>query len=492
MSLLNANIERRKYEVDMAKEVILPKFGNSVEECLIKHWNKSVGDSVQEGDTLCEVETDKTTMDVLSTETGKILHVFYKEDDVVDILHPLVIVGEEGENIDDLIELLSPQSRIPQDAHVSVGRDDEAINSIGEIVSEKTNSSLVISDVAKVENVIIENRKISPRARTFLQNLGLTYEQFVAHFQVEAFFGSKSFLEEKDLVEYFNTFIISPAAITLLIQESRILTITTGSGIGGRIVEEDIKKQPKKGEITSKTNTKVQSDFLKTMQNVEEYERIPVTSMRKIISEKMMESLQSTAQLTLTMQTSAAQLKALRMQFKLEKKPITINDMIMYAVSRVLQENLWANSIMVDNSIISYRDINLGCAVQSPRGLMVMVVDNAGEKTIDEISINIRSLAQACWDGTITPEKLQGGTFTVTNLGVFGVQTFTPILNAPQTGILGVGGIDVRVVEKSDGEYGFEPCITLSLTFDHRAYDGVDGAALLQKIAEKIATLEIH
>lgn len=331
-------------------------------------------------------------------------------------------------------------------------------------------------------------------------------------------FTNQTYLEEKDVSAIFDAIDISPVALQQLLVQDRFLNITRGSGIGGRIVEEDIVGLPCCADVSptmslsnietetpeinievlaeqikmshereqQKQNEALEHSILQKMQEVEVDEAIPVAGTRKIISERMMQSLQSTAQLSVTMQASAKKLKATRAKYKAGNIPITINDIILHVVARVLFQHPWANSIMVGDKIISYKHVNLGFATQTPKGLMVPVIQSAEEKSIEELALAAKELALECKEGSIAPSKLQSGTFTVSNLGAYGVQSFTPILNAPQTGILGVGGIDVRAIEKGEGEYMFEPCITLSLTFDHRAYDGALAAELLQNFVQAI------
>ena len=321
---------------------------------------------------------------------------------------------------------------------------------------------------------------LSPRAQLYLQNKQLTAAQFMRHFVVDAVVrGSQSVVEEKEVQAFFARLAtISPHALRTLIAQDKLLTIASGSGIGGRILARDI------------AALAARSAPIAGMERATERRRTPLSGMRSIISERMMQSLQSTAQVTLTAQADARGIRRARAHYKQRGLAITINDMILYVVSRTLHDSPWANSLLVDGALIEYADVQLGCAVQTGKGLMVPVIANASHKSIHDISAEIRRLSEQCRAGTISPDDLQGGTFTVTNLGALGVQSFTPVLNVPQTGILGVGGIDIRAVETTDGEIVFRHCLNLSLTFDHRAYDGADGALLLRAFAAAIADIE--
>ncbi|MGN1059142.1 MAG: 2-oxo acid dehydrogenase subunit E2, partial [Clostridia bacterium] len=160
---------------------------------------------------------------------------------------------------------------------------------------------------------------------------------------------------------------------------------------------------------------------------------------------------------------------------------ITLNDIVLYAVSRTLLAHQDLNANMIDDKMRLFNHVNLGVAVDTPRGLMVPTVFCAELKTLSEISAETKELAKACQGGTINPDLLTGGSFTVTNLGSFGIESFTPVINAPQTGILGVDTITQKAKEK-DGEIVFYPAMGLSLTFDHRAVDGAPAAKFLQDL----------
>jgi pyruvate dehydrogenase E2 component (dihydrolipoamide acetyltransferase) len=170
-------------------------------------------------------------------------------------------------------------------------------------------------------------------------------------------------------------------------------------------------------------------------------------------------------------------------------KQVTINDMIVYAVTKVISDHPALNSLLKNDTIIYHENIHLGFAVDTPRGLMVPVIRNAQNFNLLRLSEETKRLSSACLEKKIQPEELNGGTFTVTNLGSFGIETFSPVLNLPQTAILGVGNIDLKPVAK-DNDIKFIPHITFSLTIDHQVIDGVTGARFLQDLALTISEIE--
>jgi pyruvate dehydrogenase E2 component (dihydrolipoamide acetyltransferase) len=229
---------------------------------------------------------------------------------------------------------------------------------------------------------------------------------------------------------------------------------------------------------------------------VDEIREIKVTGIRKLISDRMLASLQTTAQLTLHASADARSLQDLRRRFKesaesLGLRGITINDMLLFAVSRALLAHPDLNAQYVGDTVRQYAAVHLAFAVDTPRGLMVPVIRNAHTLRLREIAVEARRLTEGCRGGGITPEELAGGTFTVTNLGALGVRGFTPVLNVPQVGILGVGCITPGAVLSPDGSVSFIPQSELSLTVNHQVVDGAPGARFLQTLSEDLARFDL-
>ena len=226
------------------------------------------------------------------------------------------------------------------------------------------------------------------------------------------------------------------------------------------------------------------------------YTDTPLTNIRKVISKSMHNSLSTTAQLTLNTSFDATEIMAYRKKLKNSAEKlglgnITLNDIVLYAVSRTLlngHEDL--NAHMLDDKMRRFNHVNLGVAVDTPRGLMVPTIFCSELKSLAEISAETKDLAGACQGGTISPDLLTGGSFTVTNLGSFGIESFTPVLNAPQTGILGVDTI-VQRAKEVDGEIKYYPAMGLSLTFDHRAVDGAPAAKFLKDLKNNLENFSV-
>ncbi|MDD4003541.1 MAG: dihydrolipoamide acetyltransferase family protein [Clostridia bacterium] len=405
----------------MAQAVIMPRQGQSVESCIITKWHKKEGDIVKTGDLLFTYETDKATFDEEAKFDGTMLKILYNEDDDVPCLENVCIIGEKGEDISSFIK-----------------GGEKSANDIKEKAEEKINSiKEEINAVAVQVNETAEGGKIkiSPRAKNLAQKLGIDYSQISA------------------------------------------------TGPEGRITEKDIENYAASGVISLRQQAAPQQAApIQEKPFTDE----KLTNIRKAIAKAMYNSLQSTAQLTHTASFDATSIQNLRSAIKpLAEKGqignITLNDIIMYAVVRMLTRYRIFNAHMLDDKIRYFNNVNIAMAVDTERGLMVPVCFNAENLSLSELAQQLKKLSTACRQGSISPDLLSGGGFTVSNLGVYGVESFTPILNAPQTGILGVNTITTRVRQGKNGLETY-PCMALSLTYDHRAADGGDASRFLRDL----------
>jgi len=420
----------------MAIAVLMPKQGQSVESCLIIKWNKKVGEKIKTEEPICEVETDKAVFEVEAPEAGTMLKIFYKEGDDVPVLNTIAIIGQPGEKIDHLI----PQKT------VSVSKDEYVENQKAITPDESVKKIRPSSGAGPVP--------ISPVARRFAEKKGIDFSQL------------------------------------------------TGSGPGGRIIKRDVEKV-----ISEQEQLATVADTAKTISGVtpltkergisfpEPIKEIPVKGVRQLITERMLKSLQSTAQLTLNTSADASSLLSYRKWLKssptkLGLDRITINDLVIYAVVKTLPRYTALNAHFLKDKILEFEHVHLGFAVDSPRGLMVPIIHNAHLLSLKEISKEARRLNTACQEDTILPDELNGGTFTITNLGTMGIESFTPILSIPQVAILGICSISLKPIMK-DNEIKFIPHIGLSLTFDHRAVDGAPAAKFLQELNTVIANFDL-
>ncbi len=280
---------------------------------------------------------------------------------------------------------------------------------------------------------------------------------------------------------------ISPRARKLAERAGVDASSATPTGPNGRIIERDVRELM--NNPAAKASATVQTEVAAATAE-EEYKDVKFSGIRRAISKSMHTSLSTMAQLTHNTSFDATAILAYRKLLKAsegECAGITLGDIVLYAVSRTLRNHPDLNANMLDdNNIRIFNHVNLGVAVDTPRGLMVPTIFHADEMSLLEISKAVKELAAQCREGNISPDKLTGGTFTVSNLGNLGVESFTPVINPPQTGILGVCGTVDRVRKGADGSLEIYPAMGLSLTYDHRAIDGTPAAKFQKELCNNL------
>lgn len=443
----------------MATPIIMPRQGQSVESCIIAKWYKSKGDTVKAGELLFSYETDKASFDEEVKAEGTILDIFFGEGDDVPVLTNVCVIGNPGESTEEFNPNSKGNSEQAENAAAPVEKPDTKV----EVNTEEVKTVNYMSDEEKI--------KISPRAKNLAEKTGVDY-------RYAAPTGPNGRIIENDI----NALRKQGYTVTASARDEYMKLGTdsniTGSGIGGRVTTAD---------LTAKPAASVEQ---KPVETGAAYEEVKLTNIRKVIAKAMQHSLSSTAQLTLNTSFDATEIMKFRKKLKegqerLGLGNITINDMILYAVSRTILNHKELNANLLDDKMLIFKNANLGIAVDTERGLMVPTLFNANLKSLNEISNEAKGLIKDCQSGTINPDFLKGGSFTITNLGTLGIESFTPVLNPPQTGILGVNTIIQRVREV-EGELVSYPAMGLSLTFDHRALDGAPAAKFLQELKKNL------
>ncbi len=444
----------------MASPIVMPRQGNTVESCVLIEWKKKKGDPVDINDIICEVETDKAVFELESPVKGILLDVFFDEGDDIPVLTNIAVIGEKNENYNDL----KPENTTTPEPVVE--EPDEEIEI--EKPAAETLSQAPQQDSSSTKS------GISPRAKKLADKLAVRTDEVIGS-------GPGGRIIERDILEKAqHQEPLTPAAKDAL-PEDRALIQKQGSGIGGRITSSDVLSPKETARPAS-----LSEDLT---------EETPLKGIRKLIAQRMLDSIQNSAQLTLNRIADATAILSLRKRYKNSKKytqfnNVTINDMILYAVTKVIADHPDLNSLLLKDKIVYYKNIHLGFAVDTPRGLMVPVIRNAQNFNLLSISGEAKRLASACLEKKIQPDELSDATFTVTNLGSFGIETFTPVLNLPQTAILGVGNINLEPVKRNN-DIEFVPHIAFSLTIDHQVIDGATGARFLKDLADAISEIEI-
>lgn len=411
----------------MAKAVIMPKAGITVESCIIGKWLKNVGDEVKVGDILYTYETDKASFECESTEEGTILAIFFNDGDEVPCFTNVCAIGKPGESFDEL-----------KPAGAAAAETPKAEEKAPEAPAAQAEAKPAAETTAKPGDEI----KVSPRAKALAEKAGVNASD------------------------------------------------ATATGPDGRIIERDVRKLMEEGApVKAEPAKATAAEPAKAEIPAAEFEDVKFSGIRKAIARSMTQSLSTMAQLTNHHSFDATAIQAFRKECKAaggDVGGITLGDMVLYAVSRTLLAFPDLNANMVDDTTLRrFKHVNLGVAVDTPRGLMVPTIFNADTKSLLEISKEVKTLAEAARSGAISPDLLTGGSFTVSNLGSTGVEMFTPVINPPQTAILGVCGITQRVREEG-GQIKLYPAMGLSLTYDHRAVDGSPASKFVKELCQNL------
>ena len=443
----------------MATPVMMPNVGITVESCILTTWHKKKGDAVKKGDILFTYETDKSTLDEESPVDGIMLEQFFNEDDDVKVMTNVCVIGAEGESVAEFA---------PEGAAAPAPAAEAAPAPAAAPAAPVVEAAPVVAAAPAAAGEFI---KISPRAKALAAKAGVDPRFAGAT-------GPDGRIIERDVR---NLIANGPTSTPAAMGE---FDGTAGTGIGGKFSV---------GDIGSAAAAPVAAAA-----PAAEYVDEKMPTIRKTIAKQMVNSLATAAQLTHTVTFDATEIMAFRKKVKNNAESmglnnITLNDIMLYAVSRVLKNEAHRdlNAHLINGDTMRYfTNVNLGIAVDTPKGLLVPTLHGANLKSLNEISADAKKLAKTCQDGAATPDMLQGASFTISNLGSFGIESFTPVINTPQVAILGVGTIVTRVREVA-GEIKTYPAMSLSLTYDHRAVDGAPASRFLVDLKNALENFSI-
>ena len=427
-----------------ASAIIMPKQGLQMTEGTIIKWLKKEGETVNEGEPLFEMETDKLTITIDSTATGTLLKIVRAEGEVVPITETIAIVGEAGTDVSAFTAAPVVASAPVEETPVSA----PAVASTSSPAVSRAPGERVFS---------------TPRAR-------MRAEEKNIDIQAVAGSGPDGLVIEKDVLNSNVTAVkATPVAKVIAEQNGVDLAEVKGTGANGKIMKSDVL------DILAK------SAFVPAEVSAHEETVIPMTGMRRAIANNMMNSLTSMAQANHRMKVDMSESVRFRAKLKAADIKVSYNDILIKAVSHALMKFPMLNSTVRGNDIITRNYVNMGVAVAIDGGLIVPNIKDAQAKSVVEIHAQVADLAGKAKEGKLTREEYTNGTFTITNLGMYDVDEFTAVINPPEAAILAVGKIaDTPVVE--NGEVVIRPIMTLSLTYDHRIIDGAPAAQFLQYV----------
>ncbi|HLE53283.1 MAG TPA: 2-oxo acid dehydrogenase subunit E2 [Anaerolineales bacterium] len=446
----------------MAVEFFIPKLGQTVEEVTIVNWLVEDGAKVEQGQPVLEVETDKTVFPLEATAGGYLHRGPFKEGDIVPVVTTVAIIGE-------------PNDRFMVKGEGAIASVAQVEQPVAVYEAPPTGASQVgLSGAVQVDRLII-----SPRARK------LASEKKVDLSRLTPTGGNGVRIVERDVLAYLDQLPkVSPLAHKVAAEAQVDLESLVGTGPGGRIMKTDVERSLRAGPPV------LIPESLPPLGEMEVVERIPLSGIRGIIAERMGVSVHTTARVTLVMEVDATEFVTMRERIKARVAEEWgfapgYNDLLAKIVASALRKFPYMNARLTDDAIEYLRPINLGMATDTERGLLVPVIRDADQKSLRQFGLEFRQLVERARNRKSLPDDLTGGTFTITSLGAFGVDAFTPVINLPEAAILGVGRIAPKVVPW-EGQPVVRTMCTLSLVFDHRLVDGAPAARFFGYIKDLI------
>lgn len=417
-----------------ATPVTMPKSGITVESCILTKWNVKVGDKVKVGDNLFSYETDKSSFDLQSEVEGEVLATFFEEGDEIAVGTNVLAIGEHG---------VDASCFNPSGAKAPAAVEVKA-EAFAEVKAEPAKVSAPAATAKDGDRIFA-----SPRAKHLAEKLGVP------------------------------------------------LTAAVGTGPNGRIIERDI-REASVNPVAAAPVQAAAPEAVKAPVDFKAFKDEKMSSIRKIIAKNMVLSLSTMAQLTHTLSFDCTNVMAFRKYLKdnaekLKLPSITVNNIIVFAVSRVLKNHKDLNANLINGDTMRYFEhTNIGIATDTPRGLLVPTLFGADTMSLSEIAVKSKKLSSDAIDGKLSPDLLTGGSFTVSNVGTMGIESFTPVVNPPQTGILGVNTLETRVKLGKNGEIIPYTAMSLSLSYDHRALDGAPASRFLKELKEYLENFSFN
>lgn len=436
----------------MAKVIILPKLGFTQEDGKVMEWHKQVGEQVVKGEPFFDVHTDKTVVTIDAAESGTLLKIVAETGVTLPVFTPIAVVGEPGEDADAALA-----------AHVmDVAPDQEVEASYDDSQQEE-------EEPPKAPQADVASLKLTPKARRLIQEESYDMDS-VAQIKGSGF---QDGITAKDIR-------ISPLARKLAEKTGVDPQTVSGSGPQGKIVKADVEK--------AASRPAVQKDGMPRI-----LETVPYDGVRRVIGQRLSESKFSAPHMYFTDSVDTTALSRFRHQLNEEGEVhASMSDLLIMAASKALKKFPGINSSLLNDQIVTYESTNVGLAVAGKQGLIVPVVKDVQEKTLSQVAEESRELIARAREGRLSPSEYSGGTFTISNLGMFGIENFTAIINPPEAAILAVSSIRKTPVvitnEQGEDEVAIRPMMKIQLSADHRIVDGLLAAQFVAYFKELLET----
>jgi len=432
----------------------MPKLGFNMDKGTLVKWRKKEGDFVKEQEVIFEVETDKTVMEVEAQTSGVLRKIVVSEGEEVPVTFPIAIIGDKDEDIGKMIN----------EAYQKLGKAEM-------VEADKKESKVdreflpVIDEKQKIEPKKEEEfKKISPKAKRKAKELGVEVQLVKGS-------GPGGSIIEKDVISYYQNHRVkvSPVAQKIAEKVGIDLGAIKRTGIGGKVIKKDLQEILAKSAEVNKTE-----------------KRIPYTGMQKIIGDRLSQSKFTAPHIYLTTSIDISKAIDLLKRFNQDdEERISINYFLVFTVAKVLSEQPNINCFLLGEEIVYHKDINIGVAVALEEGLIVPVIKNADKKSLSILSKETKRLIKLARERKLMPGNYNGGTFTISNLGMYGIDNFTAIINPPEAAILAVGTakrIPVVIEEKGMEKIEIRSLMEVTLSVDHRLIDGAKAANFLKRL----------
>ena len=443
----------------------MPKLSPTMEEGQIARWVKNEGDEIEANETIAEVDTDKATMEMTSLEAGTLLKILVPAGDNAKLGQTIGIIGKKGEDFSALLDEASSNG-------AGSGQKSEARSQKPE-AEPQPNGGGQSSETTKTED----------QRENVVESAGRSYDEQRPEAKEEV----KDQKPKTEDQTSSGRLIVSPIAARMAAENNVDLRSLTGSGPQGRIIKRDIEEAMQGGSQKSKVRSQredIAPSFgqISEIQNASRFREENTSKMRQVIAQRLAQSIGPIPTFYLTVEIEMDNALTLRKQINAsvkEEEKVSVNDIIVKVAAMSLTKHPFVNSSYQDKSIRFYEDADIGVAVAIDEGLITPVIRGANKKGIGQISAEIKEMAARAREKKLQPEEYTGATFSISNLGMFGIKEFTAIINPPEAAILAVGGATSMPVAR-DGEIIVKNIMNVTMSCDHRVIDGATGAKFLQ------------
>jgi pyruvate dehydrogenase E2 component (dihydrolipoamide acetyltransferase) len=453
----------------MANKILMPKLSPTMEEGQISRWLKAEGDAIEANETIAEVDTDKATMEMTSLEAGTLLKILVPEGENARLGQTIGIIGKEGEDFSGLLDEISANgSGVPSEQ-----KQEREIEQTSQPSQPKQETAQQTSPAPSAPQNVSETA-------------GRSYDDQRPAAKEEA-------QRETPPTESSGRMIVSPIAARMAAENGVDLKSIKGSGPGGRIIKRDIEAVMRSGVESQESRFEEQAipqpEFrIPQSAGASRFREENTSKMRQVIAQRLTQSIGPIPTFYLTVEIEMDKALEFRKQINAtlkEEEKVSVNDIIVKVAAQALMKHPFVNSSYQDKTIRFYEDADIGVAVAIEEGLITPVVRAANRKGIAEISREIKELAARARDKKLQPEEYTGATFSVSNLGMFGIEHFTAIINPPEAAILAVGGATPKPVVRN-GEIVVRNVMNVTMSCDHRVVDGATGAKFLQTFKQML------